>query len=147
MVLILATFLVVLYISHSAKNIDLKDLEKNLISKTDISEMNKCGDKDLKKFIGINSSDIDSFIYYKSKEALGVDEILIIKLKNKNNATEYIDTIDKRVSSQIKVFQSYGPKQVKLLKNSLIKEKGNYIFYATCKDISKYEEVFIDAVQ
>ena len=108
--------------------------------------MKACGDRDLLQFMGLDYRNYDSYIYYKSGEALGVDELLIVKAKDPQDLTAVQDAVDKRVDSQIRKFDSYGPEQVKELDNSIIRKKGRYLFYCTAKSPEKYEEVFKNAI-
>lgn len=145
-VVLLIAFMIFVYSKASARDVPLNDIENKLIDKTDICEMQKCNDRQLKQFIGIDVSSIDEYIYYKSKEALGVDELLIVKVKDREKLKSVQSAVEKRVDSQIDLFDNYGPKQVKLLKDSVIIKKGPYIFYCTGKHKDKYEEVFKNAI-
>lgn len=145
-VMLLISFMAFVYAGASAKDVPLDDIEEELIKKTDIQEMEKCTARQLKQFMGIEQSMVDEYIYYKSKEALGVEELLIVKVKNRGKLTSVQTAVENRVSSQIDLFDSYGPKQVKLLKDSIVMKKGSYIFYCTNAYKDKYEEVFKDAI-
>ena len=97
--------------------------------------------------MGINYQNYDSFIYYKSKESLGVDEVLVVKVKNTSDMEGLKDAVESRIKSQEKVFDGYGTEQMKLLKNGIVETKGKYLFYCVSEDSAQYEEVFRDAVQ
>lgn len=145
-VILLVSFMVFIYSKESAKDVPLREVEHALLEKTNIHEMHKCNDRQLKQFIGIDVSAVDEYIYYKSNEALGVEELLIVKVKDKDKLKAVQTSVEQRVDSQIDLFDNYGPKQVKLLKDSIILKKGSYIFYCTGHDKDRCEEVFKDAV-
>lgn len=145
-VILLIAFMIFVYSKASAKDVPVETIENKLINKTDIHEMHKCNDRQLKQFIGIDTSSIDEYIYYKSKEALGVDELFIVKVKDREKLKSVQTAVEERVDSQIDLFDNYGPRQVKLLKDSVIIKKGSYIFYCTGKQKDKYEEVFKNAI-
>lgn len=145
-VVFLIAFMAFVYSRASAKDVSLGKIEDTMINKTNIEEMEKCTDRKLKQFIGLDASSLKEFFYYKSKEALGVDEVLVVKVKNRESLTAVQSAVESRVESQIDLFDSYGPEQVKLLKDSVIIKKGSYIFYCTGKDRDKYEEVFKNAI-
>lgn len=145
-VVILAVFLGMVYADGNAKDIPLSDIEKRLDSKTKISEMAKCSNRDLLQFISLDYQIYDSHIYYKSDKALSVEELLIVKAKNKDDLAEVKDAVEKRVESQITTFEGYGAEQVAMLKNYIITTRGNYLFYCVAETPEKYEEVFKDAV-
>jgi hypothetical protein len=146
LIVMLILFLVIVYNRADANDVPMSRIDSQLRSKTDIEQMEKCSSRDLMHFIGLDASDYDGFIYYKSKEALGVDEVLIIKAKREDQLDGVRDAVDKRVDDQIAAFESYGPQQVKLLENSVVRIKGKYVFYCTAKDPNKYEEVWLDVI-
>lgn len=146
LILILLIFMVSVYSSSNAKDIDLDSLEAQLKKKTDINKMQKCSKRNLMQFMALDYNAYDSFIYYKSKEALGVDELLVIKANRKEDLSEVLDAVDKRVESQIKTFEGYGPKQVILLKDAIVYKKGQYLLYCVGKNPDIYQEVFKDAI-
>lgn len=147
LVAVLLLFLFFVYRGNSAKDVPVKDIESALVKQTNIEKiMEPCGDRDLLQFMGLDYRDYDSYVYYKTSEALGVDELLIVKVKNRSDLTGVEDAVDKRVNSQITKFDSYGPSQVRELNNAIIEKKGKYLFYCTAKSPEKYEEVFRNAI-
>lgn len=147
LVAVLFLFLFFVYRGNSAKDVPVKDIESALVKQTNIEKiMEPCGDRDLLQFMGLDYRDYDSYVYYKTSEALGVDELLIVEVKNRSDLTGVEDAVDKRVSSQITKFDSYGPSQVRELNNAIIEKKGKYLFYCTAKSPEKYEEVFRNAI-
>ncbi|MBR3053893.1 MAG: DUF4358 domain-containing protein, partial [Firmicutes bacterium] len=84
-VLILIAFLIIVYIRQNADDVPMLEVETSILTDTDIaSDMRKCSDLDLSHFMGISASDTVEYIYYKSTDALSVDELLIIKTGGHN---------------------------------------------------------------
>ena len=142
----LLAFLAVVYNHENAKDVPMKQIEAQLIKKTEIDKLGKQKSRDLVQFIGLDANNYDSFLYYKSKEALSVDEVLIIKVRNKSDIKAVQDAIEKRINSQIEAFDNYGPEQVRELKNAIITSRGRYVFYGVAKDPDKYEEVLLSVI-
>ena len=117
-------------------------IEHSLKTETDLGSMTRCSNRQLMQFIGLDYSNYQSYIYYKSKEALGVDELLIVKAHNRDDLTAVQDAVEQRIADQIQAFSGYGPDQVAELKNAVIYKRGNYLFYCTAKDPDQYEGVF-----
>ena len=145
-VLILAAFLVFVYADGNAKDIPVPDIEKQLIEETALDKMSKCDNRSLLQFFGLDYEQYDSHIYYKGKEALSVDEVLIVKAAAKTDLDAVKDAVEDRIDSQIATFEGYGPAQVALLKNAVIVTKGKYLFYAVSEDADKMREVFEDVI-
>ncbi len=147
-VAILGTFLFFVYHSADAKDVDLTSVEAELKSKTQMTSIMRVQtDRDLMQFIGLTASDYEQVIYYRNTQALAVDELLIIKAKDQGQLAGASDAVQKRIDSQITAYDSYGPEQVKLLKNASVKTVGEYLIYCTAEDSDKYEEVVLNAIQ
>lgn len=145
-VAVLIIFLALVYSMQDADDVSLSQIDNALQEQTDISDMQKCTDRQLMQFIGLDASSYDSYIYYKSKAALGADELLIVKAKNKSDLDGVQDAVETRIDNQIKTFEGYGPEQVAMLKNAVIEKRGNYLFYCTADNPQEYEEVFKNAI-
>ena len=131
------------YADGNAKDVPMEDIENKLIEETDLGKMAKCGNRNLMQFLNLDYQQYDEYLYYKGKEALSVDEVLIVKAKNRGRSLCGKRTLWKnRIDSQITTYEGYGPSQVALLKNAVVTTKGKYLFYCTGKSAEKKEEVF-----
>jgi hypothetical protein len=144
---VLALFLWGIYSSSRALDVSMDSIREALIQNTDIQEMEGCNNRKLLQFLNINYQNYDSYTYWKSTASLGVDEVLVVKVRDTSDLDDVKDAVESRVKSQEKVFESYGPDQMKLLGNAVIETRGKYLFYCVSNDATKYEEVFRDAVQ
>lgn len=145
-VVVLVGFLAMVYANGNAKDLPMEDIENQLKEKTNIEKMAKCDNRNLMQFFGLDYEQYESHIFYKGKEALSVEEILIVKAHSEDDLASVKDAVDTRIASQIKTFEGYGPEQVAMLKNAIVTTKGNYLFYCVSKNPEKYEEVFKDAI-
>lgn len=145
-IVVLIVFLGAVYSMNDARNVPMDKINDVLLEKTDLGELKKCNTRELLEFIGLDYSKYSEVLYYKSRVALDVTELAIIKAKDKNDLNNVEDAVEKRISSQINTYQDYGPKQVNQLKNAVITKRGRYLFYCVAEDPEKYEEVFKDAV-
>lgn len=145
-VVILVGFLAMVYANGNAKDLPMEDIENQLKEKTKIEKMAKCDNRNLMQFFGLDYEQYESHIFYKGKEALSVEEVLIVKAASEDDLADVKDAVESRIQSQIKTFDGYGPKQVAMLKNAIVTTKGNYLFYCVATDPDKYEEVFKDAI-
>ena len=143
---VLIFFLAAVCSLQDARDVPLSEIDKALRNETKIEQMEECSERQLMQFIGIDASDYDSFIYYKSKKALGVDELLIVKANDKSDLDSVQDAVESRISNQISTFKDYGPEQVALLEKAIVRQRGDYLFYCTANSPEQYEEVFNHAV-
>lgn len=143
---ILIAFLAMVYADGSAKDVPMETIEDKLIETVHIDDMAKCGNRNLMQFLNLDYEQYESYIYYKGKEALSVEELLIIKAKNKDDLSSVKDAVEERIQSQIKTYEGYGPAQVSQLENAVVTTKGAYLFYCTGESAEKTEEVFEDVI-
>ena len=143
---VLIAFLAIVYMMNDARNVPMNKINSALVEKTDIEELKKCNTRELLEFMLLDYSNYSEVLYYKSKVALDVTELLIVKAKDKNDLNSVQDAVEQRISSQINTYRDYGPKQVSQLKNAVITKRGRYLFYCVAEDPEKYEEVFRHAV-
>lgn len=146
-VIALGVFLTFVHSEQTSKDVPLDNIDSQIKTTMADCQMNKCSDRDLAHFIGLNHNSFEGYIYYKSGEALGVDEVLILKSPDKKTLNEARDAIDKRIQTQKSTFEGYGPKQVAELKNALVIQKGNYLLYSVGeKNNEKIEEVYKNVI-
>lgn len=143
---VLVIFLAFVYMMNDADDVPMDKIESKLIQKTDVEELKKCNTRELLEFIGLDYANYSEVLYYKSRVALDVTELAIIKAKDKNDLNDVEDMVEKRIESQINTYRDYGPKQVNQLKNAVVTKQGSYLFYCVAEDPEKYEEVFKNAV-
>ncbi|SFO05304.1 protein of unknown function [Eubacterium pyruvativorans] len=146
LILLLIGFLAAVYHMNSAKDVSVSRIDDALRSETKIKSMQKCSSRQLMQFMGLNASHYDGFLYYRSREALGVDEVLVVKARQKSDLSAVEDAVEDRIDNQIRTYEGYGPEQVSRLQNAVVTKRGNFLFYATAKDPSVYEEVFLHVI-
>ena len=143
---VLAVLLTAVYKSSSTTDIPVSVIDAELKGLPAVSEMKQCSSREVLQFLEIDTTSLDSFVYYKSTQALGVDEIFIVKAVEKEDLESVRDAIENRIASQIKTFESYGPEQTARLKNALITIRGKYLLYCTAENPDEIEEVFLNAL-
>ena len=147
-VVVLIGFLALIYRGSNTSDVDLGEVLDSLNSKAGLSsEMEAATDRDLRQFIGINADDYKQVIYYRNTRELAVEELLIVKTAHGVPLDAVDEAVTARVKGQLKTYASYGPSQVKQLKNSISSEIGDYYFYCTSDNADRYEEVLRNAIQ
>lgn len=145
---VLVFFLVSVYSGGDSKDVNLDDIRSQLKSETDITKlMHESSDRDLMQFIGINAADYEQVLYFRNTKALAVDELLLVKAKDESQLAAVEDAVSARIDSQITAYSGYGPEQVKLLENAVVKRVGKYYIYCTAPNADEYREVILNAVQ
>lgn len=129
---------------ESAKSVE--EVEKVLLESADVSSMEKGQPRDIRRVFGLNSDDYSGVVYYKPVSNMDVQEILIVKLKSKEQGESVEKAALARVDEQLQSFQGYGVKQCQLLENAVVKVEGNFVFYAVAEDASEYKKIFLSSL-
>lgn len=115
----------------------ISDVENAVTGAADLELYEKEGNQMIKKIFGLNAADYEGIVYYKGHEALDVHEILIVKLKDRSQASAVTEAIQNRIDTQIESFTGYGTDQIRLLNNHEVSVNGNYVFYAVSENAAE----------
>jgi lipopolysaccharide export LptBFGC system permease protein LptF len=126
----------------SALNPAFSQVAESVVKQTGVSEMIKLDDDRLKKIYEIDPSEIENYCVYISESNAKADEIAVIKLKDKKDASRIKDLVQKRVDSQSKGFKDYIPEEYFKIQKSVLEVKNNYIFLVISNDTDKQEGAF-----
>ena len=75
-----------------------------------------------------------------------VDEILVVKLKSRAVRYRCRSYRSAKKKSRKESFQGYGASQTKLIEDSIIDVRGNYILFVIKEDAEKIDQVFQKAL-
>lgn len=128
-------------------NLTAKDIQKSIVATKLVKDMEETGTKGLKRYYGLNANDFDSVVLYTPKSTMAVDEMLIVKVKDKSQIDPLLDCIDSRVEAQLKNFGGYGPEQCALVNDYELKTKGKYVFFAISENAEQLKEAFKEAIK
>ena len=116
--LLVATLLVTTLITagcgvNNDKSVD--QIENSMKKEVKFEKMEKGDIKSLKRFYKLNANDYDGFILYTPQSTMDVNEVLIVKVKDKSQIESLEDSIDSRINYQLQSFSGYGPEQCALV--------------------------------
>ena len=142
--LVLALVVVLIFILAyqlvKVKNLDFATLGANIEKKVSMENFVKGNDLSLRKLYGINKIEVEKYISYVPKSNMMANEILIVKAK-----PEYADAIlariQKRVDAQSKSFKNYAPDQYKIMSSSVLKKKGDYIYFISYENVDLINKI------
>lgn len=110
--IILKSFLVILFgvflfneLSGPSMSLtDFDDVEKNVMKKMADYDLEKQSRQTIKKNLGIDPSDYENIVYYKSRDPMDVREIVVVKFKDINQGDKFKEAMLNRIEGQIKAF-------------------------------------------
>lgn len=138
--LVVVLIFVLAYQLVKVKNLDFTTLGANIEKKVSMENFVKGNDLSLRKLYGINKIEVEKYISYVPKSNMMANEILIVKAK-----PEYADAIlariQKRVDAQSKSFKNYAPDQYKIMSSSVLKKKGDYIYFISYENVDLINKI------
>lgn len=138
--LVVFLIFVLAYQLVKVKNLDFATLGVNIEKKVSMENFVKGNDLSLRKLYGINKIEVEKYISYVPKSNMMANEILIVKAK-----PEYADAIlariQKRVDAQSKSFKNYAPDQYKIMSSSVLKKKGDYIYFISYENLDLINKI------
>lgn len=138
--LVVVLIFVLAYQLVKVKNLDFTTLGANIEKKVSMENFVKGNDLSLRKLYGINKIEVEKYTSYVPKSNMMANEILIVKAK-----PEYADAIlariQKRVDAQSKSFKNYAPDQYKIMSSSILKKKGDYIYFISYENVDLINKI------
>jgi hypothetical protein len=101
----------------------------------------------VRRFYGLNPNDYEGVVLYAPVDNMDANELLIVKLKDTSQSEEVEEAIQERLATQKKSFDGYGATQTQLLNNSILKVKGNFVFYMVGENAAEAESAFLSAIK
>ena len=138
--LVVVLIFVLAYQLVKVKNLDFATLGANIEKKVSMENFVKGNDLSLRKLYGINKIEVEKYISYVPKSNMMANEILLVKAK-----PEYADAIlariQKRVDAQSKSFKNSAPDQYKIMSSSVLKKKGDYIYFISYENVDLINKI------
>lgn len=112
----------------STKDVSLNDIKDKLKDTIDFSTFSKEEeDSYLKDTFDFDKEKIDSYEMYGPQTNLNTNAVLLLRLKNASDASEFKEKIDAYKENLIKIYKDYAPDQAKLVEDSVYEEHGKTI--------------------
>ena len=93
-------------------------------------------EKQLRKHFEIHAEETAGFLAYRSKDAMSAETLVILRLRQQEDADALIEKLQEYIESEHKKYDGYSADQVGILDNYTMVEKKGYIFLS----ISKHHE-------
>ena len=139
MVIALIAYVVLLVSGEGDNTVSVDTIQKNIEKSVSLKGMKKGSSQDLKKYYGLNANDYAGTMLYIPDDVMSVNEILVVKVKDKK-------AVEERLSTQKKSFEGYGVKQTRLLHSAIDETRGYYILLAVSKDADRIEAAFKNSI-
>lgn len=126
--IILSVALMIFMVGCSSKDVSLNDIKDKLKDTIDFSTFSKEEeDSYLKDTFDFDTEKIDSYEMYGPQTNLNTNAVLLLRLKNASDASEFKEKIEAYKENLIKIYKDYAPDQAKLVEDSVYEEHGKTI--------------------
>ncbi len=141
MVLVIFVYVVILLVGQGG-DAPMETVQENILSVVKKEGMQEAGTQEFKRYYGLNANDCEGVLLYLPNDVMGVDELLLVRVRSESQAEAVKDAAQKRLDTQIESFEGYGAEQTKLLKAAILEDRGNYIFMVVGKNADKAYTAF-----
>ena len=126
--IILSVALMIFMVGCSSKDVSLNDIKDKLKDTIDFSTFSKEEeDSYLKDTFDFDTEKIESYEMYGPQTNLNTNAVLLLRLKNASDASEFKEKIDAYKENLVKIYKDYAPDQAKLVEDSVYEEHGKTI--------------------
>lgn len=138
----LILYIAVLVMQEGTKDVPVKTIKESIMKATTEDGMKKGTTQDLKRYYGLNANDYDGVMLYIPDDVMSVNEILVIKLKNKAQAEAVEEAANARLEQQRSSFEGYGAVQTRLINSAVLDSRGHYVFLVISENADQIYEAY-----
>ena len=127
-ILFISVALMIFMIGCSSKDVSLTDIKDKLKDTVDFSTFAKEEENAfLKDTFDFDTDKIEAYEMYGPQTNLNTNAVLLLRLKDASDASEFKEKIDAYKSNLVEIYKSYAPDQAKLVEDSVYEEHGKTI--------------------
>lgn len=142
LLLILLAFIFFLQKGEGVSLAPMETVAGAVTKAVDMERLSLGDNRMLRRLYGIQAGDYENVVLYVSGSNMEVEEILIVKLRDLDQAETVKEAAEARVKKQLKSFEGYGPEQCSLLKSHVLDVRGNYILFLVNEKAAEAEKAF-----
>lgn len=99
-----------------------------------------------KKYYDLNAADYEDILYYAPVSNMDAEELLVVKLKNTEQAEALSEAILKRQATKEQSFDGYAPEQYALAQDYILDVQGNYVLFVIDPNAEAIDAAFAGAL-
>lgn len=146
MVLFLTVYLGFLYFSDYAQDVPMDKIAASMEKEAAAADLKKQSLTDLRRFYRIDGNETEGYYFCKSPSPMAVEEILIVKGRDKKQAETFLENAQKHLTDQKKIFEGYGTDQMALLNDAIVESRGAYVYYFCGKEAPLLRKLFLSLI-
>jgi hypothetical protein len=134
-------------VKASPQNVSVKEIMEKEEPFVDRDAMKEMSPEKFEKFYGIDMATVEEVSGYIAKTNIKSDELLILKLKDKQHIDAAKQKIDERIEKQANAFKDYLPDEYYKIEKNVVEKRGNYILFVVSDHAEKIKDTFIETLK
>lgn len=131
-----------LAVKGTARQGDFGKLQADVEAAAEVSGLNQENAQLLRRFYGLNGGELVHWILYTAQDNMSVEELLLVECSSESQAEQVLEAARERKDTQIKNFEGYGPEQVQLLNQSVLRSDGVYVLFAVSDQAAEIKKAY-----
>ena len=131
-----------LAVKGTARQVDFEKLQADVEAAAEVSGLNRENAQLLRRFYGLNGGELVHWILYTAQDNMSVEELLLVECSSESQAEQVLEAARERKATQIKNFEGYGPEQVQLLNQSVLRSDGVYVLFAVSDQAAEIKKAY-----
>ena len=131
-----------LAVKGTARQVDFGKLQADVEAAAEGSGLNQENVQLLRRFYGLNGGELVHWILYTAQDNMSVEELLLVECSSESQAEQVLEAARERKATQIKNFEGYGPEQVQLLNQSVLRSDGVYVLFAVSDQAAEIKKAY-----
>ncbi len=133
------------YTQHQG-NVPFDQVRDAVVQAIDQESMRDAGSRGFVRFYGLNSAEYDGILLYQSTSGMSADEVLLVKLKDRNQLDALLETINSRKEARTSDFSGYAPAEAAIMEEAEILTKGKYVLFLPYSGAADVKQAFLKAL-
>lgn len=142
MAALIVVYVVCLFIFASGSSRTFEEVAGPVDGMINKKRMVKAGERDVKKFYGLNINEYEGVLCYVAKNNLSAEEVLVVKVKDPGQVKEVKDAVYNRLDNRKEDFKGYAPEEERYIDDAIVSVRGNFIFMAVGPDSEQQKDIF-----
>ena len=131
-----------LAVKGTARQVDFGKLQADVEAAAEVSGLNQENAQLLRRLYGLNGGELVHWILYTAQDNMSVEELLLVECSSESQAEQVLEAARERKATQIKNFEGYGPEQVQLLNQSVLRSDGVYVLFAVSDQAAEIKKAY-----
>lgn len=130
----LVLFLVFQFSGSRKSTAAFADVQSAVLSQVDVNTMQSADNQMIRRLYGLDPSEFENLVLYYPLTNMGAEELFLASIRSPEQKEAVAAAIEKRLATQKKSFEGYGPAQSAMLEKSIVDVRESYALFISADD-------------